>query len=62
MVAVPDREAETLLAIIQKWIAPGSIIWSDCWKSYDKIPKLPEDYQHATVNHGKNFVDPQTGT
>ena len=62
MEAVPDRKADTLLAIIQRWIAPGSIIWSDCWKSYDRIPKLPEGYKHATVNHSKNFVDPETGT
>ena len=62
MVAVEDRTAETLLAVIQKWIAPGSIIWSDCWKSYNKIPELPQGYRHQTVNHSKNFVDPQTGT
>lgn len=62
MVPVEDRKAETLLAIIQHWIAPGSIIWSDCWKSYERIPKLPEGYSHATVNHSKNFVDPKTGT
>ena len=62
MEAVPDRKAETLFAIIQKWIALGSIFWSDCWKSYDRIPQLPEGYSHATVNYSKNFVDPDTGT
>lgn len=62
MEAVPDRTADTLLAIIQKWVAPGSIIWSDCWRSYNKIPTLPEGYKHATVNHSQNFVDPETGT
>ena len=62
MVAVEDRTAETLLAVIQKWIAPGSIIWSDCWRSYNKIPELPQGYRHQTVDHSKNFVDPQTGT
>ena len=62
MEAVPDRTANTLLTIIQKWVAPGSIIWSDCWKSYNKIPDLPEGYKHATVNHSQNFVDPESGT
>lgn len=62
MEPVENRTADTLLAVIQKWIAPGSIIWSDCWKSYDRIPSLPEGYSHYTVNHSKNFVDPQTGT
>lgn len=61
MVPVENRTADTLLGIIQRWIAPGSIIWSDCWKLYDRIPKLPEGFTHGTVNHSKNFVDPQTG-
>lgn len=62
MEAVENRTAETLLAVIQKWIAPGSVIWSDCWKSYDRIPQLPEGYTHLTVNHSKHFVDPESGT
>ena len=62
MEAVPDRTAVTLLIIIQKWVAPGSIIWSDCWKSYNKISQLPEGYKNATVYHSQNFVVPETGT
>ena len=62
MEAVPDRTANTLLTIIQKWVAPGPIIWSDSWKSYNRIPDLPEGYKHATVNHSQNFVDPESGT
>ena len=58
---VEDRTADTLLAIIQKWILPGSIIWSDCWKAYGKIPNLPEGYKHGTVNHSTNFVNPESG-
>ena len=61
MEPVEDRTADTLLAIIQKWILPGSIIWSDCWKAYGKIPNLPEGYKHGTVNHSTNFVNPETG-
>jgi transposase-like protein len=37
LVPVPDRKAKTLLALIKKWILPGSIIISDCWSSYNKI-------------------------
>lgn len=58
MVAVPNRKAATLLPIIQKWIAEGSIIHSDCWKSYSKLPKL--GYTHITVNHSKEFLNPDT--
>ncbi len=56
MVCVPDRTADTLCALIQQWILPGSEIWSDCWKSYDRIPKLPEGYTHGKVNHSECFV------
>ena len=61
MEPVEDRTAQTLLSIIQKWILPGSIIWSDCWKAYGKIPELPEGYKHGTVNHSTNFVNPESG-
>ena len=42
-----------MLPIIQKWIKPGSIIHSDCWKAYSKLSKL--GYTHVTVNHSKEF-------
>ena len=59
---VPDRTAETLLPLIQEYIAPQSIIHSDCWPAYNEIKSLPEGYKHFTVNHSKNFVDPKTGS
>jgi len=37
---VPDRSASTLLTVIKKWIKPGTIIVSDCWKAYN----CPERY------------------
>ena len=37
LVPVMDRTAVTLMDLIFKWIKPGSIIISDCWKSYSKI-------------------------
>ena len=32
LVAVEKRDEAKLLPIIQKWIAPGAIIVSDCWR------------------------------
>ena len=60
---VPDRKAATLQEVIKKYIIPGSTIHSDCWRGYsgiDQIPVVPR-YQHCTVNHSRNFVDPITG-
>lgn len=59
MVVVPDRTRDTLIPIIQKYIARGSIIRSDCWKAYDCLSQL--GYKHETVNHSYNFKDPDTG-
>lgn len=58
-VKVNDRKADTLLPIIQTYIAPGTTIISDCWAAYNRIGEL--GYTHLTVNHSKNFKDPQTG-
>ncbi|RUS81879.1 hypothetical protein EGW08_010349 [Elysia chlorotica] len=60
---VPDRTAATLLPLIQRYIAPGSIINSDGWAAYNNIDTLPVNppYQHLVVIHDQNFVDPVTG-
>jgi len=59
IIPVKDRTEETLLTCIKKWILPGTTIVSDCWKSYNCLNN--EGFQHLTVNHSYNFVDPQTG-
>ena len=55
MVPVECRNRETLIPIIQKFIQPGTIIISDCWKAYDVLNKL--DYEHLKVNHSIEFVN-----
>ena len=58
-VTVADRSENTLLPIIQKCIAPGSIIYSDCWAAYRNLDQY--NYTHVTVNHSEQFKDPNTG-
>lgn len=55
--SVPNRNAETLLPLIKKYIQPGSTVVSDCWKAYNKVGG--EGYRHLKVNHQVHFVDPQ---
>ena len=55
MIPVNNRKAKTLISIIKKWILPGSIIHSDCWKAYNSLKNL--GYTHVTVNHSKEFID-----
>jgi hypothetical protein len=40
-------------------IEVGTTIISDCWAAYNTISNF--NYQHLTVNHTYNFVDPNTG-
>ena len=60
-VIVKDRTEATLLPLIKKHIAPGSIVISDKWKAYDKIGKLQQSFTHLSVNHSKEFKDKTTG-
>ena len=57
--SLAQRTKEELEDKIKKWIAPGSTICSDCWSSYSGIGEL--GFQHYTVNHSHNFVDPISG-
>ena len=54
MAALDKRDEATLLPLIQKHIAPGTTIISDCWKAYCNLEK--HGYEHHLVNHSKEFV------
>jgi transposase-like protein len=59
LVPVPDRTADTLMAIIDAWIEPGTTVISDCWGAYRNLDT--HGYTHHTVNHNIEFVDRRTG-
>ena len=59
LVPVEHRDKDTLLPIIRANILPGTRVMSDKWKAYDCLQD--KGYQHLTVNHSLNFVDPDTG-
>lgn len=56
IVPVNNRSELTLLNIIRR-IAPGTI-YSDCWCAYSNLKN--DRFNHFTVNHSENFVDPIT--
>ena len=56
---VAERSSDTLISLIKKYIAPGTTIISDCWKSYQCISE--EGYKPLTVNHSVTFTDFETG-
>ncbi|GFS59636.1 mitotic-spindle organizing protein 2A [Trichonephila clavipes] len=48
------------LSVIKEWEVPGSVLISDCWKTYDCLSSH-DGYQHLQVNHSLTFKDPETG-
>ena len=61
MEVVTSRDALTLLPIIQRHVAAGSVVHSDQWRAYSQVGTLPNVASHSTVNHQINFVDPVSG-
>ena len=51
------RDKPTLESIIQKYILPGSIIYSDEWAAYNSLSEL--GYGHKVIKHKENFVHPE---
>lgn len=60
---VENRNRNTLIELIRRKIAPGTTIITDCWRGYLNIRDICQDmgYNHETINHSENFVDPDTG-
>ena len=56
---VPRRDQNTLLPLVRKHCLAGATIVSDQWRAYLQLRQL--GYLHLTVNHSRNFVDPNTG-
>ncbi|XP_065652014.1 uncharacterized protein LOC136079718 [Hydra vulgaris] len=59
LVKVPNRNAQTLKNLIEKFILPGSHIVSYGWASYAGLDNLQDGiYSHSVVVHERNFVNP----
>ena len=60
---VDRRDRVSLLNVIRRRVAPGSIIITDKWGGYFglEIILYEMDYTHLVVNHRLWFVDPTTG-
>ncbi|RPD87389.1 IS1595 family transposase [Neisseria weixii] len=52
-VAVPN----TLLPVIREKVKPDSIVYTDCYKSYDVLDV--SEFSHFRINHSTHFADRQ---
>ena len=60
MEVVDKRDAETIVDVLSRHIAAGSIVHTDCWRGYIGIDsKL--SVSHFTVNHSVGFVNQENG-
>jgi hypothetical protein len=58
---VDRRDAQTLIDVISRHVAEGSIVHTDMWGGYAQLEHLL-NVQHRAVNHSQHFVDPEHGT
>ena len=57
-VPVVKRDKIHLYPEIHQWIKPGSVVYCDKWKAYDKLDE--EGYlMGGRINHSEYFVDPE---
>lgn len=52
---IPNQD--TLLPVIKRKIIPDSIVYTDCYKSYDVLDV--REFTHHRINHSQLFTDCQ---
>lgn len=54
---VPNRNMRTINEIIERFVLPGSIVRTDCWRAYSRVSTLHGgSLIHQTVNHSIHFI------
>lgn len=56
-VVVSNTQSDTLLTVIKRKIMPDSIVYTDCYKSYDVLDV--SGFTHHRINHSQVFADRQ---
>jgi len=49
-----DAKSATLMPIIRRQIKPDSIVYTDCWRSYNALDI--SEFKHYRINHSKLFA------
>ena len=51
---VNDTKATTLIPVITKKLAPDSVVYTDCYRSYNALDV--SDFHHERINHSARFA------
>lgn len=54
---VLDAKTDTLMPIIRNRIKPDSVVYTDCWRSYNALDV--SKFKHYRINHSKLFAQKQ---
>lgn len=54
-VAVANTQTATLLPIIREKVKPDSIVYTDCYRSYDVLDV--SEFNHFRINHSTHFAE-----
>ena len=54
VVVVKDTKTNTPMPIITSKIKPDSVVYTDCYKSYNALDV--SDFKHVRINHSKEFA------
>jgi len=54
-VVIPDAKSDTLLPIIRQKVRPGSIVYTDTFRSYNSLDV--SGFKHYRINHSEVFAD-----
>ena len=57
---IPNIAVKTMIPIIEQIVRPGSIIYNEA-KAYQHLKASSKRYEHKSVCHKYNFVDPVAG-
>ena len=52
---IPDAKSKTLMPIITKHIKPDSVVYTDCFRSYNALDVT--DFHHYRINHSEKFAE-----
>ncbi|MBL4596095.1 MAG: IS1595 family transposase [Robiginitomaculum sp.] len=55
VVIIPNASTQTLLPIIRQKVRPDSIVYTDCFRSYDVLDV--SEFRHHRINHSKLFAE-----
>ena len=56
-VTVPNTQTATLFPIIREQVKPDSIVYTDCYRSYDVLDV--SGFSHFRINHSTHFAERQ---